>query len=362
MAITLTGGLRRASPPLVGIDLSASSVKVVELSRGQKAALRLERYAIEPIERGAIIDGNIEKPEAVADSLTRALKRCGSRAKEAALALPSGAVITKKISLPGGLREEDYEVQVETEASQYIPFPIDEVNLDFQILGPASSAEDEPDVEVLLAASRKEKVDDRIAVAEMAGLKPVVMDVEPYALRSALDHVTGFLPDAGQGRIIAVFSIGQTTTSVTVVLNQQTIFEREQAFGGQQLTHELVRLYGLTPEEAEARKRTGDLPDNYQRDLLQPFVEQGATDIGRALQFFFTSTPYTRVDQILLAGGSAVVPGLVEAVAERTQVPTELLSPFKGMELSESIRERQLRGDAPALLVAAGLAMRRFDA
>jgi type IV pilus assembly protein PilM len=123
-----------------------------------------------------------------------------------------------------------------------------------------------------------------------------------------------------------------------------------------------VRLYGLTPEEAEIKKLTGDLPDNYQRDLLQPFVEQAATDIGRALQFFFTSTPYTRVDQIYLAGGSSVVPGLAEAVAQRTQVPAELLSPFQGMELAGTVRERQLRSDAPSLLVATGLAMRRFDA
>lgn len=351
---------RKASPPLLGIDLSASSVKVVELSHSPRQGSRLERYAIEPVERGAIVDGNIEKPEAVADSLARALRRCGSAAKEAALALPSGAVITKKIMLPAGLREEDYEVQVETEASQYIPFPIDEVNLDFQILGAAANSEDE--IDVLLAASRKEKVDDRVAVAEMAGLRPVVMDVEPYALRAAVDRVTSLMPEGGQGLIVAVFSIGQATTSLTVVLNQQTIFEREQAFGGQLLTQELVRLYGLTHEEAETRKRTGDLPDNYQQDLLRPFVEQGATDIGRALQFFFTSTPYTRVDKILLAGGSSVVPGLVQAVAERTQVPTELLSPFQGMELSATIRERQLRSDAPALLVATGLAMRRFDA
>ncbi|MGD9942819.1 MAG: pilus assembly protein PilM [Burkholderiaceae bacterium] len=344
---------------MVGIDLSASSVKVVELTKGQRTPMRLERYAIEPIERGAIVDGNIEKTEPVADALLRALRKCNSRAKEAALALPSGAVITKKIMLPAGMREEDYEVQVETEASQYIPFSIDEVNLDFQLLGPASNSEDE--VDVLLAASRKEKVDDRVAVAEMAGLRPVVMDVEPYALRAAVDHVTEFLPNNGQGQIIAVFSIGQTTTSLTVVLNRQTIFEREQAFGGQQLTQDLVRLYGLTPEEAEVKKRTGDLPENYQRDLLQPFIEQGTTDIGRALQFFFTSTPYTRVDQIYLAGGSSVVPGLAEAVAERMQVPTEILSPFQGMEVADSIRERQLRADAPSLLIATGLAMRRFD-
>jgi len=360
VAVIPTNLFRRAAQSLVGIDLSASSVKVVELARGQRAPMRLERYAVEPLERGAIVDGNIEKAEAVADALQRALRKCSSRAREAALALPSGAVITKKIMLPAGLHEEDYELQVETEASQYIPFPIEEVNLDFQIIGPAANSDEE--VDVLLAASRKEKVDDRVAVAEMAGLRPVVMDVEPYALRAAVDHVIDFLPNNGQGQIIAVFSIGQTMTSLTVVLNRQTIFEREQTFGGQQLTQDLVRLYGLTPEEAEIKKRVGDLPDNYQRDLLQPFVEQAATDIGRALQFFFTSTPYTRVDQIYLAGGSSVVPGLAEAVAQRTQVPAEVLSPFQGMEVAGTIRERQLRADAPALLVATGLAMRRFDA
>ncbi len=360
MAIPLPSLFRRSPPPLVGIDLSASSVKVVELAKGQRTPMRLERYAIEPIERGAIVDGTIEKAEAVAEALTRALRKCNSRAREAALALPAGSVITKKILVPAGLREEDYEVQVEAEASQYIPFPIEEVNLDFQLLGPAKGSEDE--IEMLLAASRKEKVDDRVAVAEMAGLHPIVMDVETYALRSAVDHVTRFLPNNGQGQIIAVFSIGQTTTSLAVVLNEQTVFEREQTFGGQQLTQDLVRLYGLTPEEAELKKRTGDLPDNYQRDLLQPFIEQGATDIARALQFFFTSTPYTRVDQIYLAGGSSVVPGLADAVMQRTQVPTEILSPFQGMEVSDAIRDRQLRADAPALLVATGLAMRRFDA
>ena len=360
MAVSFPSLVKRSAPPLVGIDLSASSVKVVELSRGQRAPMRLERYAIEPVERDAIVDGNIERPEVVADALTRALRKCGSKAKEAALALPSGAVITKKIMLPAGLREEDYEVQVESEASQYIPFPIEEVNLDFQILGPAASSADE--VDVLLAASRKEKVEDRVAIAEMAGLKPVVMDVEPYALRASLDQVTALLPNQAEGQIIAVFSIGQMLTSLTVVLNRQTVFEREQAFGGHMLTQDIVRLYGLTPEEAELRKRSGDLPEGWQRDLLQPFVEQGATDIGRSLQFFFTSTPYTRVDQIYLAGGSAVLPGLAEAVAQRTQVPTAVLSPFEGMEVADSIRERQLRADAPALLVAAGLAMRRFDA
>jgi type IV pilus assembly protein PilM len=350
VAVSLQGLLRRGTQPILGVDVSASNVKLVELVPGGKTGMRLERYAIEPIERGAIVDGNVEKPEAVADALLRAIRRTGTKTRLAAMALPSSAVIAKRISLPAGLHEEDYELQVENEASQYIPFSIDEVNLDFQILGPAAQSDE--DVEVLLAASRKEKVEDRVAIAEMAGLKPVVIDVEPFAARASIDHVTRFLPNQGEGMILAVFD---------VVLNGQTVFERDQTFGGSQLTQDIVRLYGLTLEEAELKKKSGDLPDNYASELLAPFVEQGATEVARSLQFFFTSTPFTRVDRIFLAGGCAVTAGLAEAVAERTQVPTEIMSPFQGMEVAGGIRERQLRLDAPALMVGCGLAMRRFD-
>lgn len=351
---------RRANGALVGIDLSNSSVKVVELSQGQKTPLRLERYAIEALEPGAVVEGNIERSEVVVEALNRALRRSGSKAKEAALALPSAAVISKKITLPGGLREEDYEIQVEAEASNYIPFPIEEVNLDFQILGPAAGGEGE--VDVLLAASRREKVDDRVAIAEMAGLKPVVMDAEPYSMRAAVDRFTYQLPEHAQDRIIAVFTIGQLLTSLTVVLNGQTIFEREQQLGGQQLTMEIARLYGLDPLEAESRKRSGELPENYASELLKPFIDQCAADLARALQPFYSSTAYSHVDMVLLGGGASAMPGLADAVSARLNVPTEVLNPFAGMELGAGVRERQLQLDAPSLVVAAGLAMRSFDA
>lgn len=359
MALSLPGFFQRGPQPLIGIDISSSSVKLVELSAGAKTGLRLERYAIEPIERGAVVDGNIENPEQVADALTRAVKRSGTRAKSAALALPSSAVISKRIMLAAGLLEEDYDLQVESEASQYIPFAIDEVNLDYQILGMAAQSTE--DVEILLAASRKEKVEDRVAVAEMAGLTPTVIDVEPYAARIAIDHVSGFLPNHGEAMILAVFDIGQSNTSLTVVFNGQTIFERDQSFGGLLLTQEIMRLYGLTFEESEQKKRSGELPDNYASELLVPFVEQASTEAARALQFFFTSTPYSRVDRIFLAGGCAVTPGLAESIADRSRVPTEIMSPFQGMEVGSGIRERQFRLDAPALMVSCGLAMRRFD-
>jgi type IV pilus assembly protein PilM len=355
----LANPFKKSSSPLVGIDISSSAVKVVELSAGQSTSMRLERYAIEPIERGAVTDGAIEKPDAVADALSRALRKASIKTKDAALALPTAAVITKKIMLPMGMTDDDYEVQVESEASQYIPFSIDEVNLDFQIVGPAANSEG--DLEILLAASRKEKVIDRVSIAEMCGLKAVVVDIESYAARGALDHASQYISNTAKDKIIAVFDIGHSLTKLTIVLNDQTVFEREQAFGGAQLSQDIVRLYGLTPEEAEVRKRSGDLPDNFATDVLNPFVDQLAADASRSLQFFFTSTPYTKVDQVLLAGGSCVIPGLVEAIAERTQVVTEIVSPFQGMEVASTIREKQLKLDAPALLVACGLAMRRFD-
>lgn len=347
------------SPPLIGLDIGSSSVKIVELSQAIGGGLRLERYAIEPLPRGAVVDGNIDKIEVVAEAVKRAWRRAGCKIKSVSMALPASAVITKRIALPANLREEELEMQVESEANQYIPFALDEVSLDFQVLGPIPNAPD--DVEVLIAASRKEKVEDRMAVAQAAGLKPIVVDVESYAMRSALERLIGQLPNGGEGLVIAVFYVGANTTSVTVMHDGEAIYEREQPFGGQQLTGDIARTYGIPAEEAELKKRSGDLPANYENEVLRPFIDAAATEITRALQFFFTSTPYTRVDQIMLSGGSAVLAGLPEALMERAQVPTSVISPFKGMEISAGVRDKQLRLDAPALLTPCGLAMRRFD-
>ena len=347
------------TPPLIGLDIGSSSVKLVELTQTMGGNLRLERYAIEPLPRGAVVDGNIDKIDVVAEAVRRAYRRAECRVKNVAMALPSSAVITKRIALPANLNEEELEVQVESEANQYIPFALDEVSLDFQVLGPVLNSPEE--VEVLIAASRKEKVEDRLAVVQEAGLKPVVVDVESYAMRAALARLIGQLPNRGEGQVIAVFYIGANTTGVTVILDGEAVYEREQPFGGQQLTSDIARAYGIPAEEAEAKKRSGDLPANFEAEVLRPFIETAATEITRALQFFFTSTPFTRVDQLMLCGGSSVLTGLPEALMERAQVPTSVISPFKGMEISPNVREKQLRLDAPALLTPCGLAMRRFD-
>jgi type IV pilus assembly protein PilM len=347
----------QSSPPLIGLDVSTSSVRLVELSQLGKGELRLERYASEPLPRGAVVDGNIENLEQVSEAVRRVWKKSGTRIKFAALGMPPASVITKKIILPAGLSEDQLEVQVESEASQYIPFALDEVSLDFDVIGPAANSPD--DIEVMLAASRKEKVEDRVALAEAAGLTAVVMDIESYAARAALDRVTAMMPQAGVGQIVALFQIGAQVTHISVMLDGDTIYEREQPFGGNQLTQDIVRAYGLSFEEAETRKRAGDLPENYQAELLTPFLENAALEVTRAIQFFYTSTPYTRIDQLFLAGGCALMPGLLDIVASRTRISSAVVSPFKGMQLASGVRESQLRTEAPAYLVACGLAMRK---
>ncbi|QAU35858.1 pilus assembly protein PilM [Janthinobacterium sp. 17J80-10] len=359
MALDLGSLFGKANSPLVGLDISTSGVKLVELSQAGKNELRLERFASEPLPRGAVVDGNIENIEQVSEAVRRVWKKSGTKAKHVALGMPPASVITKKIILPGGLIEEELEIQVETEASQYIPFALDEVSLDFDVCGPAQNSPE--DVEVLLAATRKEKVEDRVAVAEAAGLKPLVMDIESYAARAAVDRLVAQLPSGGQGQIVALLQIGTQVTHISVLLDGQTIYEREQPFGGGQLTQDIVRAYGLSHDEAEAKKKSGDLPEGYEHELLEPFLESAAMEVTRAVQFFFTSTPYTRIDQIFLAGGCAAIPGLVDVVADRTKISASVVSPFKGMQLASSIREKQLRTEAPAYLVACGLAMRRFD-
>ena len=347
------------APPLFGLDISSSSVKMIEIVDAGKGAYRVERYAIEPLPREAVVDGNINNLEAVAESVKRAHKRLATRTKHVAMAVPSGAVITKKIIVQAGLREDELELQVETEANQYIPFALDEVNLDFQLVGPAPSNPEEE--EVLIAATRKEKVEDRVAVAESAGLKALVMDVESYAQQSALSLVTEQLPNGGKDQNIAVVDIGANVMNVTVLRNDQSVYTREKAFGGNQLTQDIVSRYGMSVEEAENAKRSGGLPDDFETEVLRPFMDNLSMEVQRALQFFFTSTQYNAVDQILLAGGSAVIPGLDEAVNTRTQVPTVVANPFAAMQTSPRIQLKRLMVDAPSMIVACGLAMRRFD-
>jgi len=350
--------LGRKHAPMVGLDISSSSAKLVELGQSANGDYVLERFASEPFEKGWITDGQIEKFDEVADAVRKLVQKSGTRTKQVVMAMPQSAVITKKIVLPAGLREEELELQVESEANQYIPFSLDEVSLDFCVIGPSPASAG--DVEVLIAASRKDRVQDRQGLAEAAGLKPVVLDIESHASRLAMSRVIAALPNGGQDVLVALFEIGADTTSLKVLRDDEMLYDRDQAFGGSQLTQLISRQYGFSFEEAEQKKLAGDLPDDYDSVILTPFVDSLSQEIGRALQYFFTSTPHHKVHYVMLAGGTATLPGLKDRVTELTGFASMVVNPFDNMKLGSGVREAKVRREAPSYLTACGLAMRRF--
>jgi type IV pilus assembly protein PilM len=260
--------------------------------------------------------------------------------------------------MPADLSEEDLESQIQSEANQYIPYPLDEVSLDFEVLGPAPN---NPELmSVLLAASRTENVDIRVAALEAGGLTAKVVDVEAFAMENAFRLIADQL-SVSKDAVIALVDVGATMTTLIVLKNQRTIYTREQVFGGKQLTDEIMRRYALSFDEASLAKRQGGLPDSYEHEVLEPFKEAMTQQISRLLQFFFAGSEYSRVDQIVLAGGSVVIPGIVEMVEQQLGVPTVVANPLAGMALAPRIQAAQLQQDAPALMIAAGLALRSFD-
>ena len=350
--------LGRKHAPMIGLDISSSSVKLVELGQTAGGDYVLERFASEPFEKGWITDGQIEKFDEVAAAVKRVVGKSGTRTKQVVMAMPQSAVITKKIMLPAGLREEEMEIQVESEANQYIPFSLDEVSLDFCVIGPSPTSAG--DVEVLIAASRRERVQDRQALAEAAGLKPAVLDIESHASRLAMSRIVSGLPNEGRDALVALFEIGADTTSLKVLRDDEMLYDRDQAFGGSQLTQLISRQYGFSFEEAEAKKLSGDLPEDYESVILAPFVDSLSQEIGRALQYFFTSTPHHKVHYVMLAGGTATLPGLKDRVTDLTGFASSVVNPFDQMQLGSAVRESRVRREAPSYLTACGLAMRRF--
>jgi len=351
--------LGRKHPSMFGLDVSSSSVKLVELGQTASGEYVLERFALEPFEKGWITDGQIEKFDEVADAVRRVVAKSGTRSKQVVMAMPQSAVITKKIMLPAGLREEEMELQVESEANQYIPFSLDEVSLDFCVLGPSPTSIG--DVEVLIAASRKDRVQDRQGLAEAAGLKPVILDIESHASRLAMSRVISSLPNEGRDALVALFEIGADTTSLKVLRDDEQLYDRDQAFGGSQLTQLISRQYGFSFEEAEQKKLAGDLPEDYESTILGPFVDSLSQEIGRALQYFFTSTPHHKVHYVMLGGGTATLPGLKDRVTELTGFASMVVNPFDNMQLGSAVRENRVRREAASYLTACGLAMRRFS-
>ena len=343
---------------LIGLDISSTSVKLLELSQ-QSDGYRVEAYAAEPLPPNSVVEKNITDVEAVGEAIQRAVKRSGSRAKFAAVAVAGSSVITKVITMPSNLSDEELESQIELEADQYIPYSLEEVNMDFEVLG---QNDKNPDmVDVLLAASRSENVDSRVAAVELGGLTAKVVDIEAYTMENAFPLIASQIPGGARDTTVAIVDIGATMTTLSVLHDAKIIYTRDQVFGGKQLTEEIQRRYGLSYEEAGMAKRQGGLPDNYVPEVLEPFKDAMAQQVSRSLQFFFSSSHHNTVDHIVLAGGTASIPGVDELIEQRVGSTTSIANPFTHMALASRVKAQALANDAPALMIACGLALRSFD-
>ena len=345
----------RKQAPMLGVDISSTSVKLLELSRAG-GRYRVESYAVEPLPPNSVVEKNITDAELVGDAIGRAVKKSGTRTRTAACAVAGSAVITKVISMPANLSEDEMESQIQIEADQYIPYPLEEISLDFEVLEPSES--DPGRVDVLLAASRSDNVDLRIAALDIGGLQAKVVDVEAFGLENA---VSLLLNDIGNPHVVAIMDVGATTSTLSVLEDQSIVYTREQLFGGRQLTDEIQRRYGLSYEEAGLAKRQGGLPDNYEPEVLQPFRESMAQEINRALQFFFSSSQVGAVDHVVVAGGCASISGIDELIREKVDTPVSIANPFANMSVASRVRADALANDAPAMMIACGLSLRSFD-
>jgi type IV pilus assembly protein PilM len=353
------GLITKSQTPLVGVDISSTAVKLLQLSRaGSGVGYRVEHYAVEPLPPNAVVEKNIVEVEAVGDAIRRAMARSGSKAKHAAAAVAGSAVITRVIPMTAELDEDELESQIELEAVNYVPYPIEEVNLDFEVLGPVPGNPEM--IQVLLAASRAENVEMRASALELGGLTAKVMDVEAFAVENAFALLADGLTLRRDG-LAALVDVGATMTTLNILRNGRSLYSREQVFGGKQLTDEVMRRYGLSYEEAGLAKRQGGLPESYEVEVLEPFKEALVQQISRLLQFFYAGSEFNRVDQVVLAGGCASIPGVAEMVEEQLGVPTIVANPLAHMTLGPRVQAHALAQDAPALLIACGLALRSFD-
>lgn len=348
---------RKKSQIMLGIDISSTAVKLLELSK-TGGRYRVESYGVEPLPANSVQEKNIADVEGVGDAIGRLVSRARPSTKAAAVAVAGSAVITKLIEMDGDLSEDEMDARLKDEADQYIPFPLDEVRMDFQVLGPSEKNPEK--VEVLIAASRTENVELRTDALEIGGLTAEVVDVEAYTLERAYQLVRPQLPNAEELETVALFDIGATMTTLNVFHEGRTVYTREQLFGGKQLTEEIQRRYGISMEEAGLAKKTGELPDDYESEVLQPFKDAIVQQINRSLQFFYGSTQFNEVDYILLAGGSASIAGLPELVQDKVGAGCCVANPFTDMALSNKVSAGAIANDAPALMIACGLALRSF--
>lgn len=340
---------------LLGIDISSSAVKLIELSR-KGSKFRVDSYAVASLPEGAANERDIHEAALVGEAIKKVLKNSRTKSRRCALGIPSSMAINKVISVPSSIPATELEAQISMEAEQYIPYPMEEVNFDFEVLGESASSPEMMDV--LLAATRTENVEVRLAAAEMAGLEVDIVDLESHAMELLFSTM---VDDVGKHDVLAVVDFGASMTGINVFEKGKVVFSREQVFGGKQLTQEIMQRYGLSYAEAGLAKKNGNLPEGYIPEVLEPFKENMVRQVQRFLQFYYASTQQEQIDKILLSGGGASISGIDEQIQAAIGISTALANPFSRVVLNSKVNPARFTSDIPAMLVPTGLALRGFE-
>jgi type IV pilus assembly protein PilM len=366
--LSLNLGFKSVPKIILGIDISSSAIKLIEVEPNQDD-YRVLSYGVLPLPPGAVVDREIIDVEETAKVLKQVYEDSKTSSSNVAVAVSGASVISNVIDVPVALSEKQLEARVELEAETIIPFPLDQVNLDFAVVGQNPLSKDELRVQVV--ACQRDSVDRRLEVIIQAGLDPTVVDVESFAFARAYkqlidtattnprqsDHMVKKGIGSDTQEVVALIDIGASVFTFVVISQEMVVYSLEQPFGGKQLTEDIQRHYNLSWAEAGKAKRKGGLGSDYVETMLDPFKDLLIQHIKRSIQVFYSSTEIKKIDRLMLSGGVSKVTGLPDEISKATGIPTEIVDLLKNITLSSKVSRSRLLSDMPAMMLAFGLAL-----
>ncbi len=341
---------------LVGLDIGSSAIKLVQLKEN-KGRYFLKKFGVKPLEPEVIVDGTVMDEGRVVSAIRELFDDSGVKNKLVAISISGHAVIVKKISLPP-MPDDELEGQVKLAAEQYIPFDINEVNIDFHVLPPDSSGDRQGDMSVILVAAKKDKINELTELVKGAGLTPMVMDVDAFAIENM--HAINY--PMAQDETTALVNLGASVMNVNIIRGGTSLFTRDIPLGGNRYTEAIQREMGLSYEEAEESKkgeRSGDSSAALLGKVIDNVNGEVASEIARTVDYFKSSASNAELDRVLLCGGVAKAKGLIQQLGDRMQIPVEVADPFSEIDVTGSDFDPGALAElAPAAAVGVGLALR----
>lgn len=346
---------KSGSKSLLGVDIGSSYIKLLGLS-GNAGNYNVDCYAVVHLPEGAVIDNNVQEVPVVAEALQKGMKLANTKTKQATTSVPASVVIVKQLEFSRSFTEDELEEQIKVEADQFIPYSLDEVAIDFQIQGESDSSPELNDV--LLVACRQDSVQSREDSVNGAGLNCEIVDVDTYAIERVFPVLaeTHDLLD----KTVGLVDIGASSMTLYVIENNQVVYSREQAFGGNDLTHSLSQVSDMSSDEVERAKKANELPEELTLGYIDPFKQTTSQQISRSIQFYYSSGTHGEIETLLLMGGISGIPGIADVVSQELGIDAAIADPFSVMTIDSRINRHKFDTEAPSLVLACGLALRSF--